>query len=264
MKKVGVALLACIALAVAMLLLRNGHSAGEGVPARLAQANPSRGERPARQTKPATYLAKSAGHGSERVSGVVEDEDDKRTPAEKTLVERIEKACDDEDFQAAVACVDEAQRCGVAEIRQSMVETLGWFGERALPELTPFIADADEGVRERAINEWTAAVSSISDERAKIGAVELAMGVLGDEDALESISNEYIGADEKLAVESLARIIAAGGSKAGVAKAKETYEFVTGDEWAGAEEAARWIAEEYRPQSDGRPDRVLPDVVGSF
>lgn len=179
-----------------------------------------------------------------------EDEDDARTPAERALEERIEKALDDEDFELAVACAEEAQKCGDAEIRQSMVDTLGWFGEKALPELTPFLADADEDVRESAMNEWTMALSSIEDEGVKIRTVELAMGVLNDEDALEEISNEYIGADEKLAVESLARIIEGGGSKEGVEKAKETYEFVTGDEWTDVAGAERWIAEEYEPPEE--------------
>lgn len=182
-----------------------------------------------------------------------DDEEDRRTPAEKALAERIEKALDDEDLEMAVSCADEAQACAVTEIRQAMVETLGWFGEKALPELTPFLADADEDVRDSAMNEWTTALSSIEDEKAKIGVVELAMAVLKDEDALESISSEYIGVDEKLAVESLSRIITAGKSPAGVAKAKETYEFVTGDEWAGVEEAARWIAEEYEPPNQVEP-----------
>ena len=173
-----------------------------------------------------------------------------RTPEEKALAERIEKALDDEDFELAVACAEEAQKCGDAEIRQSMVDTLGWFGEKALPELTPFLADADEDVRDSAMSEWTTALSSIEDEGVKIKTVELAMGVLNDEDALEEISNEYIGADEKLAVESLARIIEGGGSKEGVEKAKETYEFVTGDEWTDAAEAERWIAEEYEPPEE--------------
>jgi len=176
-----------------------------------------------------------------------DDEEDKRTPAEKSLAERIEKALDEENLEMAVSCADEAQSCAVTEIRQAMVETLGWFGEKALPELTPFLADADEDVRDSAMNEWTTALSSIEDEKAKIGIVELAMGVLHDEDALESISSEYIGVDEKLAVESLARIITAGKSAAGVEKAKETYEFVTGDEWMGVDDAARWVAEEYEP-----------------
>ena len=175
------------------------------------------------------------------------DDDDDRTPAERALEERIEKSLDDEDFEAAIACAEEALKCNVVEIRQNMIDTLGWFGKKALPKLTLFLADADEDVRENAKSEWVMAVSDIDDDVEKIGTVELAMRVLMDEDVLDEISNEYIGVDEKLAVESLVRIIDGGGSKEGVEKAKETYEFVTGDEWAGAEEAARWIAEEYEP-----------------
>ena len=176
-----------------------------------------------------------------------DDDDDGRTSAERVLEERIEKALEDENLDAAIACAGESLRCKVVEIRQNMVDTLGWFGARALPELTPFLADDDEGVRESAMSEWTMALQDIEDEATRIGAVESAMGILNDEDSLEELSNEYIGVDEKLAVESLVRIIESGGSKDGIAKAKETYEFVTGDEWAGAEEAARWIAEEYEP-----------------
>ena len=176
-----------------------------------------------------------------------DEDDDTRTPAEKALAERIEKALDEEKLEDALGCAKEALACGNAEVRQAMVETLGWFGEKALPELTPFLADPDEDVRETAMNEWSMAVSNIEDDAEKIGIVELAMNVLSDEDALEDISGEYIGVDEKLAVESLVRIIAADGSKTGVAKAKETYEFVTGDEWVSAEAAAKWIAEEYQP-----------------
>ncbi len=181
------------------------------------------------------------------VCAVDDDEDDGRTPAERALAERIDKALEDEDFGLAASCVDEAQKCSVIEIRQAMVETLGWFGEKALPELIPFLADADGNVRESAMNEWTMALSSVENDEEKIGLVEQVMGVLRDEDALEEMSGEYIGVDEKMAVESLMRIIASGGSAEGIAKAKETYEFVTGNEWVGFEEADRWIKEEYAP-----------------
>ena len=184
------------------------------------------------------------------------DDDDSRTPAERALAERIEKALDDENLKEAIACACEAQKCGVVEIRQAMVDTLGWFGEKALPELMPFLADADEDVRERAKDEWSMALSSIEDEGVKIGIVELAMGVLTDEDMLEDISGEYIGIDEKLAVESLSRIIGGGRSKEGVAKAKETYEFVTGEEWTNKEDAERWIAEEYEPSQSPSGDET--------
>lgn len=213
-------------------------------------AEPRHVRAPSPSVRPSKTLSATKRPKPKPIISVEDDDDDKRTPEEKALAERIEKALDDEDFELAVACAEEAQKCGDAEIRQSMVDTLGWFGEKALPELTPFLADADEDVRDSAMSEWTTALSSIEDEGVKIRTVELAMGVLNDEDALEEISNEYIGADEKLAVESLARIIEGGGSKEGVEKAKETYEFVTGDEWTDAAEAERWIAEEYEPPEE--------------
>ena len=186
-----------------------------------------------------------------------EDDDDddevKKTPEEKALAKRIEKSLDDENLEAALACAKEALNCKNAEIRQAMVDTLGWFGEKALPELTPFLADPDDDVRESAMSEWSMAVSGIEDEAEKIGTVELAMQVLTGEDELDDISGEYIGVDEKLAVESLLRIIEAGGSEQGIAKAKETYEFVTGDEFVDRATAEKWIAEEYEPPAEDDP-----------
>ena len=203
-----------------------------------------------RKPLPSKTVRRRLSDGKTRAKPVLaefNDDDDDRTPAERALEERIEKSLDDEDFDEAVACVEEALKCNVVEIRQNMIDTLGWFGKKALPQLTLFLADADEDVRENAKSEWGMAVSDIEDDVEKIGTVELAMSVLMDEDILDEISNEYIGVDEKLAVESLVRIIDGGGSKEGVEKAKETYEFVTGDEWSGVEEAERWIAEEYEP-----------------
>ena len=234
-------------LAAVLLALRRGEGGGKDVVPR-----PAHGEavRPNSNARPPDLRPKPP----KPILGPIEDdEDDERTPEEKALAERIEKALDEEDLEAALKCADEALKCGVVEIRQNMVETLGWFGEKALPELTPFLADSDEDVRESAMNEWTMALSSIEDDGAKIRTVELAMGVLKNEDALEEISSEYIGVDEKMAVESLVRIIDGGGPKEGVEKAKETYEFVTGDEWTNAAEAERWIAEEYEPPAPEEP-----------
>ena len=179
-----------------------------------------------------------------------DDEDDGFTPEERALSKRIEAALDEEDLQKAIACAKEALSCPNTEVRQAMVDTLGWFGAKGLPELTPFLADPDEDVRDAAMNEWSMALSDIEDEPEKLGVVEMAMNVLTNEDALEDISGEYIGADEKLAVESLLRIIEGGGSEQGIAKAKETYEFVTGDEFTDRAAAEKWIAEEYQPPTD--------------
>ena len=177
----------------------------------------------------------------------IEVDDDGLSPAERALKDAIEKALDDEDIVAARTLAAQAMIASNTEIREAMVNTLGWFGVKALPELTPFLADPDEDVRDSAMNEWSVAVSEIEDEAEKLGVVELAMHVLTNEDALEDISGEYIGTDEKLAVESLLRVIEAGGSENGIAKAKETYEFVTGEEFVDRAAAEKWLAEEYEP-----------------
>ena len=197
--------------------------------------------------------------GKPALSSVEDDEDEDMTPADRALAERIEKALDDEDCAAALACAGEALKSPVASIRQDMVDTLGWFGEKALPELAPFLADADEDVRDSALAEWTMALAEIDDDAERVRIVELAMGILSDEDSLEDMSNEYIGVDEKLAVESLVRIIEGDGSAEGIEKAKETYEFVTGDEWTDVDAARRWIEEEYTP-----PDEETAPEKSSF
>lgn len=176
-----------------------------------------------------------------------DDDDDQRTPAEKALADRIERALDDEKLEDAIACVEEALKCSNVEIRQAMVDTLGWFGVKAMPELTRFLADEDEDVRDSAQNEWSMALSDIEDDKDKVSAVEMAMSALTNEDMLEDISGEYIGIDEKLAVESLLRIIEGNGCKEGQDKARETYEFVTGESFTDRAAAEKWLKEEYQP-----------------
>ena len=187
-----------------------------------------------------------------------DDDDDGLTPEERALSKHIEDLDEDdpEGLKKAVACAKEALNCPNAEVRQDMVTALGRFGEKGLPQLTPFLADPDEDVRDAAMNEWSMALGEIEDEPEKLGIVELAMGILTDEEALEEIADEYVGADEKLAVESLLRIIEGGGSEEGIAKAKETYEFVTGDEFTDRAAAEKWIAEEYVPDEDPQQKQV--------
>lgn len=185
-----------------------------------------------------------------RAKPELEADEDDLSPVERQLKEAIEEALDKEDFAMARGLSAKAAAAESTEVRQAMVDTLGWFGVKALPELTPFLADPDEDVRDSAMNEWSMAVSEIEDDAEKLGVVELAMHVLSDEDALEDISGEYIGVDEKLAVESLLRIIEAEGSAKGVEKAKETYEFVTGDEFVDRATAEKWLAEEYEPDGE--------------
>ena len=194
------------------------------------------------------------------------DEDEPELPPdERRLAERIEKALDEENLAEALACAGAAYASKNVEIRSAMVETLGWFGHKAIAELTPFMADSDEDVAESARDEWTDALSDIDDETERISVAELAMKTMIDEEALEIIADEYIGVDEKLAVESLVRIIEGGeATEKSVEKAKETYEFVTGDEYENQAAAEKWIAEEYEPDdaSDAVVEAETPVAAG--
>ena len=250
-------LAAVAALCVALLLA--GRKDGDDSPKEPPQVERVDAKRPVKvSSRPSRKPLRDdmAKRNAKPVLSVAEDDDDGFTPEERALSKRIEAALDEEDLNKAVACAKEALNCPNAEVRQSMVDTLGWFGAKGLPELTPFLADADEDVRDSAMNEWSMALSDIEDEAEKLGVVEMGMAVLTSEDALEDISGEYIGADEKLAVESLLRIIEGGGSAEGIEKAKETYEFVTGEEFAGRAAAEKWIAEEYQPPDDSPSEPI--------
>lgn len=248
-KAIWLSVLAAVVLVKVLPFAGGGDAAASGDSEKsvMATSTSVRGK----AVKMKTHMGKSAPRvkTERRLPGkpIVENSDDERTPEENLLAERIEKASDDEDFQLVLKCAKEAQFCKNAEVRHEMVDALGSFGEKAIPELLPFLVDPNEEVRDAALGEWCSAVSEIEDDKEKLEVVELAMNVLTDEDALEDISGEYIGTDEKLAVESLVRIILANGSKEGVEKAKETYETVTGDEWKSEADASRWIAEEYEP-----------------
>ena len=248
-KRISIVIAALVAVCAAVWLFHSGDRLPAEQPENPVQRRSAQSARVPRKAIPKKERAKrspSVRRAKPVIKIVEPDDEEELAPADKALAERIEKALEEEDFKAAAACAVEAQSSGAVSVRKAMVDALGWFGDKAIPELTPFLADADQDVREDAMNEWSVAVSSVEDDAEKIGLVECAMQVLSDEDVLEDISGEYIGIDEKLAVESLLRVIE-GGNANGVAKAKETYEFVTGEEFAGREAAEKWLAEEYVP-----------------
>ena len=115
--------------------------------------------------------------------------------------------------------------------------------------LLPFLADPDDDVRQSAIDSWTSSLGEVEDEKMKAGLITAVMQVMKDEDALESMTSELIGMDEKIALQVLVDVIEGGkASKQAVAAAKEQYEFLTGDEYTTVEAADKWLAENYEPR----------------
>lgn len=182
-----------------------------------------------------------------RVEGE-DEEDDDMSPADRRLLEAIEQGQDDEDLERLVKIIPEVSASTNAEVRSELVDALGWFGVQGMNHLLPFMADSDEDVRERAVDNWTSALGEVEDEGMRAQMIGAVMQVLNDEDALESMTNELIDMDEKIALQTLVDVIEGGkAAPQGVAVAREQYEFLTGDEYTTIEAANQWLAENYEP-----------------
>ena len=183
-----------------------------------------------------------------------DDDDDDMSPADRHLMDVIEQARDDDDLDRLVKIIPEVSASTNAEVRSELVDAIGWFDEKGMNHLLPFMADPDDDVRESAIDNWTSALGEVEDEKARAQMVGAVMQVLTDEDALESMVNELIDMDERVALQTLVDVIEGGkAAPQGVAAAREQYEFLTGEEYTTIDAANQWLAENYEPpeQEDG-------------
>ena len=177
-----------------------------------------------------------------------DEEDDDMSPEDRRLMDAIEQGRDDDDLERLVKLIPDVSASTNAELRAELVDAIGWFDVQGMNHLLPFMADPDEDVRESAIDNWTSALSEVEDEKMRAHMVGAVMQVLTDEDALESMTAEFIDMDEKIALQTLIDVIEGGKSAPqGVAAAREQYEFITGDEYTTVEAANAWLAENYEP-----------------
>lgn len=223
---------------------------------RSEQSAPASAEKVARQEKkPAVGagLAKKAKNAPKRSSAMhakpAVSVDDGLGEADRKIVARIQKVLDEEDLGGLREVFGAAAASTNAAVRLEMVEALGWFGTKAMVELVSFIEDSDEDVREAARSNLDMAIGEIDDEGTKAMIVEEALLGVTDQDFAETLAGHFNGMDEKLAVETIIRIVGSG-SKAGAKAAKESYEFITGEEFTTPAAARDWIRNEYVPPED--------------
>lgn len=179
----------------------------------------------------------------------IEEAEGDMAPEDEKRMDAISDAMDEDNFTAVVALIPDVQTSTNAEVRSEMVDALGSFGKKALVELLPFMADPDSDVAENARDQWTMALSDVSNERSKCKYIEAAMGILTDEDALDSMMTELTDCDDYLAIQTIVNIISSGTPQA-VAAAKEQYEFITGEEYTNIADAETWLQENYEPDEE--------------
>lgn len=188
------------------------------------------------------------------------------SPADKQLADSIQIALENEDFDATAAATSKALKSPNPDVRRDAVDALGWFGEKALAELTVWMADADEDVAQAAMDHWEQGVSELdqADERLQVSLY--ALNVLTDTDALTMIGSEFANAateliddeeNEARASQKRTEIVQAlvdmieGDKPASAEAAREIYEDVTGNKWISVDEAEKYLRD---PDNYEEPD----------
>ena len=201
------------------------------------------------------------------------------TPAEQKLSDAVQDALDDNDFSRVVENAREALKSDKEELRQQAVDALGWFGPKALKELTAAMFDKSEDVAESARNHMETALGGMDDQKMAFDYAATYLAAFCDnKDAANMLSGimtsaaiQFIDPDDRDSIEDIGKakasraeivekiqaIMAEG--KAGEAVAKDVYRTITGDDWTDAEAATAWANNIDDPEPDEPEDEAEED-----
>ena len=190
---------------------------------------------------------------------------------DKKLAEVVQEALDADDADKTIKAATKLMSSSNPEARSHAVDALGWFGLKALPELTMLMGDSNEDVAQNAVNAWESGFSEIDNVQTRLKVSAMALNALSSKDALESIgaqfsiaATEYIdeadeGTEESLdrrvdVLQSLVDMI--GSSNNSLSDVgRDLYEEITGHNWINMDEAELYLndPDNYEPpeSSDG-------------
>ena len=176
---------------------------------------------------------------------------DELSAAERATLESVDMAVNEGDFEEVLRLTEKLGASTNEIARLRAVEALGWFDDAALPELTLFLMDQDEGVRDSARDQWMASLAQIEDVDLKASVIEATMQAVNDPDLLEDIAFHFSELPTFTAVDSLVALIN-GDNEAAAEAALEAYSFLTGSEYYSFEDAQQWVDENI--ESEDEPD----------
>ncbi len=193
--------------------------------------------------------------------------EDPYTPEERKLADGLQDALDGNNLEDVRREIEKIKRQDNAELKCEAMEALAFFGMSAIPDLVEFAKDSNQEVVDAAADKISFTLEELESEDCKLKAgtisTLLSMGGLWGEDAIETFVGqlEALGSDDELlAVQTLVDLIDGNGADERVkARAKEAYEFVTGEEYEGFEKAEAWFAEKARENADGEAEEAEPE-----
>ena len=195
---------------------------------------------------------------------------DNYSPEDRKLADAVQSALDDDNFEQARKAVAKAMESENPDVRQEAVNALGWFGDKALVDLTRAMADKNADVAESARSHVENALMGMEDDdRAVVLAGEYVNLFAEDEEAvtmfagvLSAAGTRITDPDDSSSTEDVAR---AKGNRAGIVdivaemigkggkleeKGRELYEEITGDAWTDRATADIWANDIEEPQEE--------------
>ena len=247
------AVMAIVAMAVGVIWY-NLRKSGER-----ADATPSAHQNiPSQRAKSTTAIERKSGN---QKNSDIQDRDsnayDDFPKRDRELAESLQTALDKEDYTATIMAATEALKSAKSELRLQAVEALGWFGKKALAELTPCMADPDEEVAQAAEAAWELALSEIDSSKERFDISLLALTTISSKDALEMIGTQFSNAATDLIDDSDEQDVAGkrveiiqtvvdmicSDNPARSEAACEVYENITGHEWINLDEAELYLSD---------------------
>lgn len=190
--------------------------------------------------------------------------------ADKKLAEVVQEALDADDADKTIKAAVELMTSSNPEARSHAVDALGWFGLKALPELTMLMGDSNEDVAQNAINAWESGFSEIEEAQTRLKVSTMALNALSSKDALVSIgaqfsvaASEYIDEINDKAISQNRRVdvlqslvdMIGSSNKTLSEVGRDLYEEITGHNWINMDEAELYLRDpdNYEPPepSDG-------------
>lgn len=165
------------------------------------------------------------------------------TAEEQQQLQSLQQALDDENCAKVLALAKDLALCANREVRAKLPEALGWFGPKALVQLTNLLFDPDKEIAAAAVEQWKNALNQLEDANLKAQVMESGLLAITDEDALGDLMMELNDLSNSQQMAILLKLLEQGDNLPAQNAAKDQYLFLTGDDYSGTKAAESWLKE---------------------
>ena len=172
--------------------------------------------------------------------------------ADLTAASRMSHLLDDGNRAGALALARTLMDSPEQKVRLVVIDTMGWMGKVALPELVELMEHKDEVTAEAALAAWEHIFGEITNDALRIDEVLKAVKSLKRQKMIETVFFHLDECDEKASLRALSKSIAETKGLCCNPLAKEAYERLAGEPWISVERTSELISTAKKEQNEKR------------